>query len=109
MPAFTAHLLSEARTVSDQQGKRKGDRGTRESRAEGSAGGRRAAYASWFIWLRKSLLVLVSRSLSSRSSIASTGFNWLSAFRRSHTFWSSSFSNKSSSFLVPVCSMLIVG
>src|SRR4030095_183878 len=58
---------------------------------------------------RNSLLVRVSLSLSSRSSIPSTGLSWESALRRSQTFWSSSFSRRSSSFRVPDCSMLMVG
>src|SRR5712691_10682507 len=58
---------------------------------------------------RNSLFVFVSLSLSSRSSIASTGFSWLRALRSSHTFCSSSFSRSSSSLRVPDCSMLIVG
>ena len=72
---------------------RKRDEDPESDPGTGAPGGRRrrggdprASYASWFIWFRKSLLVLVSLSLSSRSSIASTGFSWDSAFRSSQTF-----------------------
>src|SRR5215467_4965604 len=67
------------------------------------------AYPIWLMALRKSLLVLVNLTLSSKSSMASTGLSWVKALRRSQTFWSSSFSKRSSSLRVPVCSMLMVG
>src|SRR5712692_9279252 len=63
----------------------------------------------WLMALKKSLLVLVNLTLSSRSSMASTGFSWVRALRSSQTFWSSSFSRSSSSLRVPVCSILMVG
>lgn len=57
------------------------------AKGAGSDPGRpRSAYPSWFMELRNSLLVLVSLSLSNRSSIASTGLSWERAFRRSQTF-----------------------
>src|SRR3990172_971667 len=59
------------------------------------------AYPSWFIAARNSLLVFVSLSLSSRSSMPSTGFSCERTFRRSQTFESSSFSSRSSSVRDP--------
>src|SRR5438105_1859129 len=102
MPAFTAHLPRWSQKGTSNSPKR-------QASPPLGRGGRAGAYPIECIEARNSRLVLVSLSLSSRSSIASTGFSWESALRSSQTFWSSSFSSSSSSFRVPDCSMLIVG
>src|SRR5215470_14105904 len=67
-----------------------GSAGATPDSGEGSEGGREPpsekTYPIWLIELRNSLLVLVSLSLSRRSSMASTGFSWVSALRSSQTF-----------------------
>src|SRR5256886_17702278 len=72
----------------------RGNKDTSPDRKAQKSRGLRAGspYPKLCMEARNSLFVLVSLSLSRRSSMASTGLSWERAFRRSQTFCSSSFS-----------------